>query len=302
MRFTCFGPPGAPQQVAAAAHARGHVIDHENPEVGYVRTCTFPPYRDAGLSLIGRLHERGIPTLPRYEDSLLYDDKRAQVDVLEDWLPHTGVITNADFARGAAQTMALPFVSKSARGAGSKNVRLIRTREEAEAEIRAAFGPGIKAHRELQQGYLIWQEFIEGNDHDVRVVINGDHAYGLIRYNRSAEQPFASGSGKVAVIDSFEWRHLSSREDQRDKHNTRRAFEMAREISAALSTRWACFDFVFRGERCFVLEISFSWVEAAYLDCPCFDLATLEPNGHTAREWATFAVEEMERLWQFRKT
>lgn len=297
MRFTAFGPPGAPQIVTAAAIARGHVIDHDNPEVAYIRTCTFPLYRDAGLDLALKLWHRDVPTLPPFKDTLLYDNKMRQSahSALSRFMPLTGVITDMDFALGAASTMAYPFVSKSSRGAGSHNVRLIRTREEAEAEIRAAFGAGIKAHRELQRGYLIWQEFIEGNDHDIRVVINGDNAYGLIRYNRSKDVPFASGSGKRDVITDIS-EAFDTAESPEWWWQARKSFETAREIAAALGTRWACFDFVFRGERCYVLEISFSWVESAYADCPCFDLATLEPNGHTAAEWATFAVMEMERL------
>ena len=270
---------GCGRAVAGAAVRRGHVIDNASPDAGYVRTHTYEPWRRRGLEMIERLSRLHVPSIPSYRDSLLYDDKRLQAKVLAPWMPKTHVITDEAFR----PDMAYPFVSKSARGSASKNVRLVATPAQAEFERAAAFGSsGLRAVNEVQHGYLIWQEFIPGNDHDVRVCVCGDNLFGLIRGNRD-EVPFASGSGRLTVIQGM-----------RDP-SVRAAFLCAIGIASKIGTRWACFDFVFRDGIPYVLEISFSWTEAAYNLCPCFGL-DFQPNGRTAAEWPEFAVTELERL------
>lgn len=286
---------GAGAAVAQAATKRGHTIADSvaAADVVYARTCTFDPWRTRALDLLTEARALDKPSLPGPLAILLYDDKVAQVAHLGPWLPHTVVIRDAEAAEDALGGMHLPFISKAAVGAASQNVRLVRTKEEARAEIVAAFRDGIPLARgskrspkpiTRQIGYLLWQEFIHA-DFDVRVVINGPYAYGLRRWVRSADQPFASGSGKRDVIVSLE-----------DDASAVRAFHAADQISKALGLRWACYDFVQTASRTFVLEVSFSWVEKAYAECPLFDRGTLKKTGATAAGWASIAVEEMERL------
>jgi hypothetical protein len=131
---------------------------------------------------------------------------------------------------------------------------------------------------------LIWQEFIADNDHDIRVCLCGDNLFGLKRWIRSPDMPFASGSGKRETIKSL------------SDPLIRAAFKMTVEISEAIGARWVCYDFVFRDGVPLVLEMSFSWVEKAYDECVCFDRKTLQKNGRTAASWAEFAVDELERI------
>src|SRR5262249_26757951 len=119
-------------------------------------------------------------------------------------------------------------------GAGSQNVRLVRNRHEAEAVCRQAFGVGFpaapgylddartrlrhiggwkefcqklkrvpesvvstiryKRYGPRQRGYVLFQEFMPGNDYDTRVTIIGNRAFGAVRHNRPNDFR-ASGSG-----------------------------------------------------------------------------------------------------------
>lgn len=286
---TILEPQNAGRSIAAAAEKRGHeifLLDRgmvKNPDVAYFRTCTFAPWKDRALKGIAAMHAIGVPTLPSFNDAQLYDDKAAQIGPLKTWLPKTYLIGDGQAAAKIAAEMSFPFISKSRHGAASRNVRLIETRNQAANEIQYAFGAGIPLKGGVQRGYLIWQEFIEGNQHDIRVVLCGENLFGLKRFNRE-KVPFASGSGKRETIRKL------------NDPDTRRAFETASYIARELGTRWACFDFVFRAGRVYCLEISFSWVEKAYNECPCFDRETLEPNGRMASAWADFAVDELESL------
>jgi len=288
---TILEPHGAGRAVAEAATKRGHEIvlldsgvTSPHPDVGYFRTCTNEKWKARMLAGIAGMQAIGVPTLPSFENAKLYDDKAAQMAPLGPWLPRTSFITSDTEAAELAPHMSYPFVSKSREGAQSRNVRLIETPSQAAKEIQSAFGPsGIQLSIGSQRGYLLWQEFVEGNPHDIRVIRCGQHLFGLKRYNRE-HVPFASGSGKREPITTL------------DDPNTRLAFASAVDITEHVGTRWACFDFVFRAGRALCLEISFSWVEKAYDDCPCFDCDSLAPNGLTAASWAEFAVDELERL------
>lgn len=282
MRFsTIFDPQNAGRKVHEAAVRRGHIHDDASPEVAYVRTINYGPWKSISLGKLAELHRRKVPSVPGYADSLVYDDKRPQVRLLAPWSPATRLITDPRDVDPSAMTF--PFVSKSAEGSASKNVRLIRSEVEARAEADAVFGSGLTVSQGSQIGYLIWQDFVPGNDRDVRVVVNGSRLYGLYRGNRD-NVPFASGSGRLTSIASL------------DDVETLAAFEIADEIAEAIESRWCCFDFVFQLGQPLVLEVSFSWSERAYTDCVVFDRETLEPTGETAAAWAEFAVDEMERL------
>lgn len=274
-----FAPPSpqpAAELVAQEIVRRGHRFQREGCRAAYVRLVNYGPSKDVARNTLASLQ---VPTLPEAIAIELYDDKAAQVEPLSPWSPQTELIIEC---KGAMARMpSLPFISKSAHGSASKNVRLVKTTTEAEAEIAAAFGEGIQSKPGIQRGYLIWQRFVPGNNGDVRVCVTGDYLFGLTRENRPGS-PFASGSGTNAPII-----------DLNDR--TRPAFEMAREIAGKLCSRWCCFDFVFEDGRPLCLEVSFAWSEAAYSDCVLFD-RELCPTPKRGREWPAVAVDELERL------
>lgn len=270
------------ERVRAAAIKRGHEVVRQinQAEAGFVRLHTIEPWRRNGLAAIRDLHRAGVPTLPAFADSLWYDDKLVQRELLRPWLPETVIVHPGD----DMPNMTLPFVSKASTGAGSRNVRLIRTRDEAQAEYDAAFGDGIPLAPEgVQQGYLYWQRLVPDNAGDIRVVVTGDFMFGLRRHNRP-DRPFASGSGSFDVIASLDDAEVAA------------AFRLCDEIARALPTRWQCFDVVFDGARPLCLEMASSWTVGSYKDCPLFNRDTWALDGRTAAEWAAVAVEELERL------
>lgn len=273
-------------KIAAAACARGHQIVDDEPDVAFARTVTFEPWRYRSIAFLQKWSAQGVPTLPEPGNILWYDNKLAQVEYLRSWLPVTVVVRAADPM--PAPPGGYPFISKSSTGAASRNVRLVRDEIEARAEYESAFGSGIPLKpRGVQKGYLYWQRLVPGNDGDIRVIVIGDEAFGVRRGNRD-DVPFASGSGRVTIIDRI------------DNERTAQAFRLADEISRHLGTRWQAYDFVFDGEQIFCLEAACSWTDGAYEGCPTFDRATLEPTGTTQDDWPTRAVIEMERLcgWQ----
>jgi glutathione synthase/RimK-type ligase-like ATP-grasp enzyme len=272
-------PPPVTAPIMRAALARGHVVTEETSQAAYIRTTNYGQ-QQACREALAKLHELDIPTVPDHRFSRWYDDKREQVEILRKWSPDTHLIFSPD----NVPKMDLPFVSKSSGGSGSCNIRLVKTQVQADQEVTEAFSHGIMLNRgDPQRGYLIWQRFIRGNTHDIRVVRCGDNLFGLCRGNRD-DVPFASGSGRTAAIVAL------------NAPKAHAAFEMTREITEALGLRWVCFDFVFEDDRPFCLEMSSSWTESSYVDCACFDVTTLKPNGHTAREWPDFAVDELEHV------
>lgn len=289
---------GSGAAVAAEAVRRGHTIVQTvgKADAVYARTCTFDPWRTRALQLIAAAGSAGKVSLPTARDGRLYDDKVAQVPFLTPWLPQTFVITNPADVAGVLAGMRFPFISKAAVGAASQNVRLVKTKADAEREAHLAFhGDGIPLAKgtarspkpiTAQKGYLLWQEFVHSEEGtDLRVVVNGNLAYGLRRFIRSREQPFASGSGKREIItavigDSF----------------AVRAFALARTICQERGFRWACFDFIQSSGKTHVLEVSFSWVEHAYAECPLFHLGSFKPTGERASVWPRLAVQVLEEM------
>lgn len=282
MRIITFrDPKGWHQRIAAAAKARGHEIVQDRPDAAFARLVTFEPWRERGLTFLRQWAARGVRTLPEPANLCWYDDKLAQVEFLHHWLPETVVVLPGDPM--PEPPGGYPFISKASTGAMSRNVRLVRTPEEARAEYEAAFGPGIPIlPRGMQQGYLYWQRFIQGNAGDIRVIVMGDEAFGIRRGNRD-DLPFASGSGRLEIIRRM------------DDEGIAQAFRLADQISRHLNTRWQAYDFVFEGDRCYCLEAACSWTDGAYAGCPTFDRITLDPTGTTQDNWPERAVIEMER-------
>lgn len=278
----CMGWAGL---IAAAARERGHEISEsiEGADAAFARLVTFHPWRTRGLDFLKEAIRLGVPTLPEPQNVGWYDDKVAQLPLLTRWLPQTIVVRQGDPLPDAPG--GYPFISKASTGAASRNVRLVRNEAHAKREYHAALhGAGIPTKPEgMQRGYLYWQRFLPGNAGDIRVVVIGDEAFGIWRGNRD-DAPFASGSGRIAVIVEIADARVAA------------AFRMADEISTALGTRWQAYDFVFDGDRCYCLEATCSWNHEGYVGCPMFDRKTLNATGKTQDDWPARAVIEMERL------
>lgn len=184
-----------------------------------------------------------------------------------------------------------PKVFKLRRGAGSLNVRLIRNKTGARRLIHKAFGRGFGNYyawgviRERWRkwrlgkasfydvmagvhhlfippefarvagrafGYAYFQDFIPGNDCDIRVIVIGDKAFAIKRKVRKNDFR-ASGSGQI-----FYDRH----------HINENAVRLAFEVHGKLNSQCTAMDIIFSGDEPRITEISFGFVKEVYADCP----------------------------------
>jgi glutathione synthase/RimK-type ligase-like ATP-grasp enzyme len=228
-----------------------------------------------------------IPVFPSLETVWHFEDKIAQSYLLEAGgfpTPATWTFwdraTALDFCRSAAY----PLVLKLSFGYQSGNVRLLNNFEDASYWIAQLFGPGVTGlrppapawrealHRargalrhlrgasavenleysELQHGYLYVQEFVPGNEYDIRVTVIGNRAFAFRRFNRPADFR-ASGSGRI------DWDPR-----QIDEEGIRLAFRVARR----LQTQSLAVDLLQHKGRKVLTEISYTYASWAVRDCP----------------------------------
>jgi len=245
--------------------------------------------------IIAALEQSGLLVFPSTATCWHYDDKVGQKYLLEaigaPVIP-TWVFTDPGEAREWVAGATWPKVFKLRCGAGSENVQLVQTRQQAEALCQRAFGAGFPAsagylydasarlrhtsswrdlykkfqraprslvqtlrHRRRaprQRGYVLFQEFMPGNEFDTRVTIIGSRAFGAMRRNRPNDFR-ASGSGDC-IFDP----------DQVDPRCVTIAFRVAEQ----LGTQSLACDFLFDAAHDpRVCEISYCSVASPVYDC-----------------------------------
>jgi glutathione synthase/RimK-type ligase-like ATP-grasp enzyme len=240
--------------------------------------------------------QMGLVVYPDQRSCWHYDDKIAQAYLLEAAgipTPETRVWFDREKAAEWADGATYPLVLKLWAGAASSNVRLVSSPLEARRWIDRLFGPGVEslsgepptirerigearellargernAPWELHKGYVLFQEFLPGNDFDTRVTVIGDRAFGFRRFNRKDDFR-ASGSGMIdhdpaAVSPDF----------------IRLAFETARRIGS----QSCAIDGLRRGGEAVVCEISYTYASWAVEACPGHWDARM--NWHEGRMW-----------------
>jgi len=193
----------------------------------------------AARRILPAVERRGLAVFPDTNTCWHYDDKIAQWYLMES-LGIATMPTVVFYDRAAALAWAaeatFPKVFKLACGAGGRNVRLVRSRREAEALIRRAFGRGFRpfggifsdARTRLEalgrvagagakarkvwayvrkvrrinrglgreRGYVYFQEYVPQPGYDVRMTVIGGRAFALLKGQRPGDFR-ASGSGRV---------------------------------------------------------------------------------------------------------
>jgi glutathione synthase/RimK-type ligase-like ATP-grasp enzyme len=243
--------------------------------------------------LLFSVQASGKKVFPNYHTVWHFDDKVAQKYLLEAIkapLAPAFVFYSKQDAFEWARKTEYPKVFKLRNGAGSDNVRLVKSKSTGFRLIKKAFGRGFKQYDSWsslkerfrkyrlgktslwdvvkglirifhtteyarvsgrEQGYIYFQEFIPGNDFDIRVIVIGDKAFAIKRLVR--ENDFrASGSGFIL----YEKKHFND-------EVVRLSFKMTEQ----LKSQCAAFDFVFSGEKIFVLEVSYGYVKEVYDPC-----------------------------------
>lgn len=225
-----------------------------------------------------------------------YDDKIGQKYLLES-VRAPLIRSNVFFSRREAmlwiEKTEFPMVFKLRCGAGSQNVRLVGTKEEARRLCRRAFGRGFYAisgylsdartkvrrishvhnligklqrlpaalyeggmKRALlprQKGYAYFQEYLPGNDYDTRITVVGNRAFGFTRNVRPGDFR-ASGSGDI----NYDIKKID-----------RRCLQIAFDVAQKLGTQSLAFDFIFDKKRePRIGEISYCYQDRAVYNCP----------------------------------
>lgn len=246
--------------------------------------------------LLFSLQNAGKRVFPDFDTVWHFDDKVGQKYLLESIdapLAPAYVFYKKQEALLWAASTSYPKVFKLRNGAGSQNVRLVKSEAQARKLIRKAFGRGFKQYEawsNLQErirkyrhgkttlwdvgkgmirlvrptryarftgrevGYIYFQEFMPDNDHDIRVIVVGDKAFAIKRLIR--ENDFrASGSGFVL----YEKEHF-------DDEVIRISFDLSEKLHSQCMT----YDYVFQDGKALLVEISYGFVVKVYDDCVGF--------------------------------
>jgi glutathione synthase/RimK-type ligase-like ATP-grasp enzyme len=230
----------------------------------------------------------GIPVFPDLNSSWHFEDKVGQYYFFAAAgipIPATRVYWSRQQAEQFCDTATYPFVLKLATGYQASNVRLVRNRDDAQYYIEKMFGPGAvslaygpaspfrlllrrlraasetlrgrnpngsTAQVELQHGYFFVQEFLPGNDFDVRVTITGDRAFVFRRFNRPNDFR-ASGSGL------FDWNPDAVGED---------AVRLGYRVARRLGSQTLTVDILRRGGEPVIIELGVAYASWCVRDCP----------------------------------
>jgi glutathione synthase/RimK-type ligase-like ATP-grasp enzyme len=229
----------------------------------------------------------GIPVFPSFETAWHFEDKVAQLYLLQAAglpTPATWVFWDRSTALEFCRSARYPLVLKLSFGYQSANVRLLNSFDDASYWIAQLFGSGVTSlqppasrwrnalHRakvalsdlrgesiyqdlassELQHGYFYVQEFLPGNEYDIRVTVIGNRAFAFRRFNRPGDFR-ASGSGRIS------WDR-----QQIDEESVRLGFRVARR----LQTQSVAVDLLRHDGRWLPTEISYTYASWAVRDCP----------------------------------
>jgi hypothetical protein len=239
------------------------------------------------LSLIH--HFLGIPTFPDAAAFWHYDNKNAQYYIAAHShlkMVPSFVSYSYQAARHYLDGCVYPLVSKSASGAASTNVRLLRSRREALRELRYLFNRTVlprATHRTLQllglkqtkyscqKHYVHFQQFIPDNPGDFRVTTIGpDRAFAFVRDNRTNDFR-ASGSGRIRY--------------DRDLHRED-AIRYCLTVSRDHRFDTMAYDILFAGKDFFLTEFSYTYADVASHDAPAHYVPQARPlSFHEGHSW-----------------
>jgi len=190
-----------------------------------------------------------------------------------------------------ANQTSYPKVFKLRNGAGSDNVHLVKSKSDAFRLINKAFGKGFSqyeawsnlkerfrkynlgkanlwdvfrgiirlvykteysriAGREI--GYAYFQDFIERNNFDIRIIVIEDKAFAIKRMVREGDFR-ASGSGFIFY-----------EKENFDNDSIQLAFKVSEEIDA----QCIAFDILYSDGKPLIIEISYGFSPEGYISCP----------------------------------
>jgi hypothetical protein len=273
-----YGPGDASSpRWTALLQERGHTVRPVNVRAAdileQIKGCDGFMWRWAHFNGMFRIAHRLLPVIerelglavyPSQASSWHYDDKISQSylgEALGIPMPKTWVFFHPEEARRFIDSASFPLVVKLSGGAGSSNVGLVHSADQAMAHVRRMFSRGcytLNAEptetrpEELQFGYALFQEFLPGNEFDTRVTIIGNRAYAYRRFNRPNDFR-ASGSG-----------NRDADPNKIDLAMVRLAFETTKK----LRSQSCAVDGIYRNGTPVASEFSYTYVSQFIFDCP----------------------------------
>ncbi len=245
-------------------------------------------------NLLFALEQSGKKVFPEFNSGWHFDDKVAQKYLLEAIgapIAPTWVFFSKKEATEWAESTMFPKVFKLRGGAGSTNVKLVRSKSQAKRFISKAFGKGFPSYdgwNDLKEqylrfkqnrlktidlfksirrffistefaktvgnhrGYIYFQEFIPNNSYDIRVITIGSKAFAIKRMVRPNDFR-ASGGGNT----KYERQEF-------DENCVRIAFETSDKLKASC----VAYDFVFDLNRNpLIVEINYGFAREVYFPC-----------------------------------
>lgn len=243
------------------------------------------------------LEHTGFKVFPDFRSAWHFDDKVAQKYLFEaigaPLVPSYAFFSKAEAMQWARKSE-FPIVFKLRGGAGSQNVRLVKSRAESVKLIKRAFGRGfakydawgslaerirkyrlgLASFREVakgmarlfyppqyarwasrERGYIYFQDFIPQNDSDTRIIVIGKKAFALKRYVREGDFR-ASGSGNFAVAKEL---------------FDERCVGISFDVCKKLRLQVGVFDYVFDVDNePLIVEVSCGYSHEIYDACPGF--------------------------------
>lgn len=243
--------------------------------------------------LLYSIEASGKKVFPDFNTVWHFDDKVAQKYLLESLgapLVHSFVFYDEREALEWANQTCFPKVFKLRNGAGSDNVRLVRSKKEAIRKIKKSFEKGFKQYNALNSlkeryrkyrlgkttlgdvtkgvirllyttdyarvtgrevGYCYFQDYIPGNEFDIRVVVIGDKAFAIKRLVRKNDFR-ASGSGFILY--------------EKENFNVE-TVRVAFNVSEKLKSQCMTYDFVYLEGKPLIVEISYGFAPEGYDSC-----------------------------------
>lgn len=236
----------------------------------------------AAKNILFALEQSGKKVFPNFNTSWHFDNKVAQKYLFEAIgapLVPSYVFYDKSQAKEWASNTTFPKVFKLKGGAGSANVKLVKTREDAIKLINKAFGRGFSQFDRLgyareryskfrnnqdtllgvfkgigrliipttfalkqgrEKGYVYFQDYIPNNSFDTRIVVIGNKAIGERRFVRKNDFR-ASGSGVYSYEDI-----------------DARLVKIAFEVTQRLQLQSVAFDFIFNSNnQPLIVEVSY---------------------------------------------
>ncbi len=269
--------------------------------------------------LLYAIQESGKLVFPDFNTGWHFDDKLGQKYLLES--VEAPLVPSYTFFYKAkaldwAHSTSYPKVFKLRGGAGSSNVRLVRTKKEAKKLINRCFGRGFKkleywktlgyqwekyrskriSLRNMinftikttqdyilkvnnrEYGYAYFQDFIANNTFDVRVIVIGNKAFGIKRMCRKNDFR-ASGSGRI-IYDRC----------QIDERCVKLSFDVAEK----LGTQCVGFDWVFdEDNNPLIIEMGYGFTAKGYFECEGFWTKDMEWHPEKGFDFCGWIIEDI---------